>query len=93
MEGALEAASMGLVPAGAYRNREYFSRWSIVDSKIPQEMADLIFDPQTSGGLLVGIRSEKSDELVQAMASRGVLAVQIGEVIERSQEGHVEFVQ
>jgi selenide, water dikinase len=91
LDGALEAASMGLVPAGAYRNREFFSGWISSDPNIPQEIGDLLFDPQTSGGLLVGIAKEKSDELLKEMQYRGVLAAKIGEVIEKSDEGLIQF--
>jgi len=50
--GAYDSARMGLVPAGAYANRDYYSAWVKVDSALPETIKDLMFDPQTSGGLL-----------------------------------------
>ena len=61
LQGALEAASMGLIPAGAYANRTYFSAWISIGPGVAAERSDLMFDPQTSGGLVIGIRSEASE--------------------------------
>ena len=50
LKGAKEYAQMGLIPAGAYRNREYLE--NDVDSKVSELwLEDLFYDPQTSGGL------------------------------------------
>ena len=52
---ALELASMGLVPAGAYRNREYAQTGVAVRGNLSRAMEDMLYDPQTSGGLLFAI--------------------------------------
>lgn len=52
---ALELASMGLVPAGAYRNRQFAEHGVCVSGDIPLAMQDILYDPQTSGGLLAAI--------------------------------------
>lgn len=52
---ALELAAMGLIPAGAYRNREYAQAGVAVRGNILLAMEDILYDPQTSGGLLFAI--------------------------------------
>ena len=52
---ALEFASMGLVPAGAYRNRQYASGGVKLCRDISLAMQDILYDPQTSGGLLLAL--------------------------------------
>jgi selenide, water dikinase len=93
LEGARDAASMGLVPAGAYANRKFFSSWITVDSGVPTDVGDLIFDPQTSGGLVLGIQAERAEEFLEALIAEGVTtAVEIGEVLEVDSEGHLEIL-
>lgn len=90
---ALEAASMGLIPAGAHANRDFFRAWTTVLATVSLERQDLMFDPQTSGGLVLGIRADRSAELQEALISEGVeTAAEIGEVLEHHPEGHVEIV-
>lgn len=62
---AVELASMGIIPAGTYRNRDYFApdyQWT--DEPI---LEDLLFDPQTSGGLLISVAADKVDDLLKAL--------------------------
>lgn len=79
---ALEWAAMGLIPAGAYNNRNF--RGSFVDfgADIAQKMQDLLFDPQTSGGLLIAVAPGEADRLVAALKANGVdCAAVVGEVV------------
>lgn len=57
MDGAAEYAKMGLVPAGAYRNREYAGERVEAVQTEESEM-DILYDPQTSGGLLFSVAAE-----------------------------------
>lgn len=78
---ALEFAAMGLIPAGAYKNREF--RESMIDfaATVPRSRQDVLVDPQTSGGLLIGVGGDQATELVEALKDGGVAeAAQIGEV-------------
>jgi len=93
LAGASEAASMGLIPGGAHANRKYFSSWITIDPAVKLVKTDLIFDPQTSGGLVIGIRSDKSHDFTQALIERGVEVVaEIGTVLDRDPEGRLEIV-
>lgn len=61
-EEALELAAMGLIPAGAYRNREYAEKGVKVVGDISLAMQDLLYDPQTSGGLLFALPESAAAE-------------------------------
>jgi selenide,water dikinase len=79
---ALEWASMGLIPAGAYNNRNF--RGSFVDfaPHIDQSLQDLLFDPQTSGGLLIAVTAKSAERLVEALWEKGIeSAAIVGEVL------------
>lgn len=78
---AAEAAGMGLVPAGAYANREHFSAKGVtIDAGVPEAVADLLWDPQTSGGLLVSLPAAQANDLLIMMRQAGVAAQCIGQV-------------
>lgn len=53
LEGALEFADQGLLSAAAYTNRDYVGDAVVFDDDVPLAVRDLLFDPQTSGGMLV----------------------------------------
>jgi selenide,water dikinase len=93
LEGAMEYASMGMVPAGSHANRNFFGSWVSLNGRLTGELRDLMFDPQTSGGLLLGVRPETADELKADLLEAGVEASEtIGEVLESHPQGHVEIV-
>jgi len=92
LSGALEAVSLGMIPAGTHANRKFFTSWITTSKGISPEMSDLIFDPQTSGGLVLGIPSDSAGKLVGALIAEGVeIAAEIGEVIGPDEQGHVEI--
>ncbi len=64
INGTLNYASLGLVPGGAYRNREFFDNKISVDG-IDEQFVDLIYDPQTSGGLLFAVNEKYVDNIVK----------------------------
>ena len=77
---AAEAAKMGLVPAGAYANRGYLSTVEFAQT-VPENIRDLCFDPQTSGGLLISVPAADSGSLLEALHKAGVSAATIiGEI-------------
>jgi selenide,water dikinase len=55
MPGALELCRAGMIPGGGRRNREFFGGRVRILEEIADEMAELAFDPQTSGGLLIAL--------------------------------------
>ena len=63
-ENALEYARMGLVPEGAYKNRKY-SIDKVETNGIAEEYVDLMYDPQTSGGLLLSVQPEYVEQIMK----------------------------
>ncbi len=83
----LEYAGMGLVPAGTYNNREF--RECMVDfaPSVDGFMQDILFDAQTSGGLLISVARERANELLSELKRRGMAsATVIGEVVSEPKE-------
>lgn len=80
MQGTLEYASMGLIPAGAYNNRDYLADKVEYIEEIDVSKRDLLFAPETSGGLLVALSGERADRFIGAMQELGELCCEIGRV-------------
>jgi len=80
---AKELAEEGLVPGGTYRNREHFGQYVEVIGELPTVISDLLFDPQTSGGLLMSVSEEKSQQLLEGLRNSGVNASPVGRVLSR----------
>jgi len=79
---ALEWADMGLIPAGTYNNRNFRGAFVDFDTNVPQRVQDLLFDPQTSGGLLIAVAADEAVKLVDALKNKGVeTAAIVGEVV------------
>ena len=78
--GALELARDGIIPAGAYRNRNYLEGKVKVEEAVALEVSDLLFDPQTAGGLIISIPEERGVELVRRLNDRGIPGAVIGQV-------------
>lgn len=86
LPGAKELATMGIVPAGAYRNMAYVKKHVEVLDSAEECLVDLISDPQTSGGLMVALRAEDAYTYVEKLAEVGITAAVIGEVIEKQEK-------
>ena len=84
---AREYAQMGFIPAGAYRNREFRAGMTVFGLSVDRFLQDLLFDPQTSGGLLISVSEEDSADLLRELKTGGVHdAVIIGDVTSTSEE-------
>ena len=77
---ALEYARMGLVPGGAHANRTFYEPFVEYRETISDEMRDILYDPQTSGGLLLSVSREKAESLLEQLNNRGVRAFMVGEI-------------
>lgn len=84
LSGAQEYAEMGLIPAGAYRNREYLEE--DIESRICGWREDLLFDPQTSGGLLLAVTPETAGKLMEKLSGLELSSAVIGEVTEKQKK-------
>ncbi len=80
-------AAMGLIPAGAYKNRDFREQMISFAETVPRTLQDLLFDPQTSGGLLISVKDHHCNDLVSALREGGITdAVHIGEVVDNQKE-------
>jgi selenide,water dikinase len=81
---APEYSRRGFLPGGLKRNIEFLAGCVEFAEGIPEEVRNLLFDPQTSGGLLLSVDAPSSSPLVAALRERGVPAQEIGEVISKT---------
>ncbi len=84
---AKDFAAMGFIPAGAYKNRDFREQMIHFAKTVPRTLQDLLFDPQTSGGLLISVSETQCKDLVSALREGGITdAVHIGEVVDSKEE-------
>ncbi len=69
---AEEYAGMGLVPGGAHRNREFYAPKVKGAKDCPPSLLDILYDPQTSGGLLIAVPEKDAAELLRFLQGVGV---------------------
>ena len=79
---AMEPANMGLVPAGAYNNRDYTKGKVCKCFDIDLALEDILYDPQTSGGLLLALPKDQAKDCLRKMEEAGVDACIAGYVTE-----------
>jgi selenide,water dikinase len=79
---AYDYAAMGMLPAGAFKNKKYREPIVEFSSSVGSLIRDLLFDPQTSGGLLICLDEDDADKLVDELIQKGIKESKvIGEVI------------
>jgi selenide,water dikinase len=92
LPGALRLALEGYITGGCKRNRTYLADKVHVSSSVPQDLNEIAFDPQTSGGLLIAVPGREGEPLVHELLSEGIQAAAvIGEVVPHT-EAWVEIV-
>jgi selenide, water dikinase len=85
LPGALGYAAAGAIAGGLKRNRAYFETHDggvAIANDVDPTLATLLFDPQTSGGLLLALDPTRIDAFRAACAAEGATAWEIGEVVE-----------
>jgi selenide,water dikinase len=84
LPGAVEAARRGYLAGGLKNNREFLASCVGFADGVTQEFRDLLYDPQTSGGLLVSLAAEAVPRTLAALEHRGVTAQAIGRVVTKT---------
>ena len=86
MDGALEMAEMGMVPGGAYRNADYAREYVTISENVDEAYSDIIFDPQTSGGLLVALPESEAAELLSRLRKTDPASCIVGKVLPKGEK-------
>ncbi len=89
IDGALGYADMGLIPAGSYKTRDFCKDGINIETSVPRGYTDIIFDPQTSGGLLFSVPSKNSTNCLQMLLNEGIEASMVGEVAGSDPNGEI----
>ncbi len=88
---AIEYAKVGLIPGGGHSNRDYFSCRVNASPAISPFLMDLLYDPQTSGGLLISLPPKGAEGLVETLKKEGNIHSRVvGEVIQEP-SGKIEL--
>ena len=83
---AYEFAQMGFVPAGAYRNRDFAEREVMAAGEVSRAMQDILYDPQTSGGLLIAVDERDAQALLRELEEALPGVGQIGYVTQAQEK-------
>jgi selenide,water dikinase len=89
---AHEYAEMGLRPGGLFRNRDFYSGSVTFAAGVPEYLHDILFDPQTSGGLLITVNGEKAKTLLQNLHRAGVSQSHIIGKVTSGNPGHISVL-
>jgi len=90
---AREYALTGLLPAGNYAIRHFCEKSVEIDPQIETVLIDLIFDPQTSGGLVISLETDVADACLEELKEEGVeAACIIGNVLNPHPKGKLKIV-
>ncbi|SHK46418.1 selenophosphate synthase [Desulforamulus aeronauticus DSM 10349] len=82
LPGVRELARMGIIPGGAYNNRNHLGDRLFIEEKVTREEIDILCDPQTSGGLLIAVPAPRASRLLTELHNSGVAeAAIIGEMM------------
>jgi selenide,water dikinase len=83
LPGALALAAEGCLPGGMFRNLDYVDAATRFAQAVSYEQKMLLCDPQTSGGLLFGVRPARAEEAIRRLVDAGYEAAVIGDVAPR----------
>jgi selenide,water dikinase len=71
MPGALEMCAAGMIPGGGARNREFYGPNVKISDEVADEIGEIVFDPQTSGGLLIALPERDAVALLAELQRAG----------------------
>lgn len=90
---AKELATMGIIPAGMYRNRDYLADDVVNLAKNTKlEVIDCLYDPQTSGGLLISVKEDQLERLQYQLGERGLQNAVIGQFKKKTDDHYIEIL-
>jgi selenide,water dikinase len=81
-DGIQRLVENGIVPGGLHRNKQFRLPMIAVDSSCPPWLLDILFDPQTAGGLLISLPADDAEQLLEKMHQEGITeAAIVGEIV------------
>ena len=89
---AFDFAAMGLVPGGAFQNRKFRKNMVDLDAELDPILRDLLFDPQTSGGLLMGCPKDQVADLLAALAEEKTAAATVIGEVDARRPGRIQVI-
>jgi len=81
---ACELAQKGFLPGGLRRNQEFIAECVEFAPGVPEEVRNLLYDPQTSGGLIFSVSTADAIRLLEALRAQGITAQEVGEVVDKA---------
>jgi selenide, water dikinase len=84
LPGALDAVREGMIPGGLKNNRDFIGDCVEFAPNVPEENRAILFDPQTSGGLLVAISPEHEKTALDCFAQHNIKAARVGRVLSKT---------
>lgn len=85
-DGVLDCIRKGMISGAIERNREYASQYVNVKGNVNKDIIEVLYDPQTSGGLLIAINKEQGEKLISRLRNKGIpSAAIIGKIASKSE--------
>ncbi len=84
LPGALDAVREGLIPGGLKNNRDFLGDCVAFAASLSEEKRAILFDPQTSGGLLIALAPEIAQTALDCLRRHGVNSAKIGHVLKKT---------
>lgn len=84
LPGALQAVRDGFIPGGLKNNRDFIGDCVVFANHVSEEHRALLFDPQSSGGLLVAVAPEAADKILAILQSRDISAKRVGRALSKT---------
>jgi selenide,water dikinase len=78
LPGALEYSRGDFTSTGLNKNREFYGPHVTIADSVPPEIQNILFDPQTSGGLLIFCQPQDGDSLLKNLCDAGLAAFELG---------------
>jgi selenide, water dikinase len=84
LDGALECSGSGFIAGGLKKNRQFIGNCAQFSANVSEETQLILFDPQTSGGLLIALPAEFAEQASKLLKKADCPAMQVGEVIPKT---------
>ena len=84
-DGVFDYIRQGMISGAIERNKEFASQYVTTSPEVKEERETVLYDPQTSGGLLIAIHPDGAEELVSRLKKKGIdFTTVIGSVVSKS---------